>query len=63
MTKTQFTAESVKTASMCFSIKMQTVRRVSHSHLFLIVTAGKELESGTAHCCLGGWPDRQRKRA
>lgn len=43
------------------ALNMQTVGRVSHSHLFLIVTAGKEeLESGTAHCCLGGWPEDNR---
>lgn len=41
---------------------MQTVGRVSHSHLFLIVTAGRELESGAAHGCLGGWPKKQEER-
>lgn len=42
---------------------MQTVGRVSHLHLFLIVTAGRELESGTAHCCLGGWPEKREERS
>lgn len=26
--------------------------------MFLIVTVVKELESGTAYCCLGSWPEK-----